>query len=243
MDMNMGYRNRPQLWDSLCSRVNLINNTIADLRLSKDAQIKQIKMLQAELAKAHGEICQLRSDIQQINKENRQLKEQANELKASLHAAHSAVEKKQKMEGKQTILLNLPDNEKFSNETLCHLFAILHAKLKEAPKKSNSPINRDFDVISGFIDANPEAEKIFKQKQGEVKELMIFAKREEYIRSQKAQKILKAFGMGVKECGNGHWRAYFCNDDRYLSSEAGTGGKGCRGGQNEAAYFIHAMLF
>ena len=77
--MNMGYRNRPQLWDSLCSRVNLINNTIADLRLSKDAQIKQIKMLQAELAKAHGEICQLRSDIQQINKENSQLKEQANE--------------------------------------------------------------------------------------------------------------------------------------------------------------------
>jgi hypothetical protein len=36
---------------------------------------------------------------------------------------------------------------------------------------------------------------------------------------------------------------FFYNDDRYLSSEAGTGGKGCRGGQNEAAYFVHAMLF
>ena len=232
-----------RLWNSLLGRVDFIKTCIADLKESKGAQQNRIEFLEIELAKARGEICQLRSDIQQINKENRQLKEQANELKASLHAAHSAVEKKQKMEGKQTILLNLPDNEKFSNETLCHLFAILHAKLKEAPKKSNSPINRDFDVISGFIDANPEAEKIFKQKQGEVKELMNFAKREEYIRSQKAQKILKAFGMGVKECGNGHWRAYFCNDDRYLSSEAGTGGKGCRGGQNEAAYFIHAMLF
>lgn len=177
MDMNMGYRNRPQLWDSLCSRVNLINNTIADLRLSKDAQIKQIKMLQAELAKAHGEICQLRSDIQQINKENSQLKEQANELKASLHAAHSAVEKKQKMEGKQAILLNLPDNEKFSNETLCHLFAILHAKLKEAPKKSNSPINRESDVVRDFISVNPEAEKIFQQKKAEITELMNYAKK------------------------------------------------------------------
>lgn len=240
---NVERRKNTQLWKSLLGRVDFIKNSIADLKESKGAQQNRIEFLEIELAKARSEICQLHSDILQVKKENRQLKEQANELRASLQAAHSAVEKKQKMDGKQTILFNLPDNEKFSNETLCHLFAILHAKLKEAPKKSNSPINRDFDVIAGFIEANPEAEKIFKQKQGEVKELMNFAKREEYLRSPKAHKILKPFGMGVKECGNGHWRAFFYNDDRYLSSEAGTGSKGCRGGQNEATYFIHAMLF
>ena len=243
MDVNVGYHSKPKLWNGLCDRVNLIKNTIADLRLSKDAQKTQIEMLQAELAKANSEICQLRSDIQQVKEENRLLKEQANELRVSLQAAHSAVEKKQKMEGKQTIPLNLPEDEKFANETLCHLFALLHAKLKDAPKKSNSPINRESDVIRDFINANPEAENVFRQKQNEIRELMNYAKKDEYLRSPKAQKILKAFGMEVKECGNGHWRAYFKNDDRYLSSEAGTGSKGCRGGQNEAAYFIHAMLF
>lgn len=243
MDMNIGYHSRPQLWNGLCSRVNLIKNTIADMRLSKDAQNKQIEMVQAELSKAYGDICQLRSDIQQVKEENRQLKEQEKELRAALQAAHFAVEKKQKMEGRKTIPFNLPGDEKFPNETLCHLFAILHAKLKDAPKKSNSPINRETDVIRGFIDVNPEADKIFQQKQSEIKELVNYARKDDYLRSPKAQKILKAFGMNIKECSNGHWRVCFKNDDRYLSSEAGTGGKGCRGGQNEAAYFIHAMLF
>ena len=195
--MNAGYHSRPQLWDGLCSRVNFIKNTIADLRLSKDTQIKQIEILRAELAKAHGEICQLRSDIQQVKEENRQFKERANELRASLQAAHSAVEKKQKMEGRQTVQFNLPEDEKFPNETLCHLFAILHAKLKDAPKKSNSPLNRESDVVRDFISVNPEAEKIFQQKKAEITELMNYAKKDEYLRSPKAQKILD-----VKECGH-----------------------------------------
>ena len=243
MDMNMGFHSRPQLWDGLRSRVNLIKNTIADLRLSKAAQVKQIETLQAELAKARGEICQLHSDIRQIKEENRQLKEREKELRVALQVAHSAVEKKRKMEGALAMRFNLPEDEKFPNETLCHLFAILHAKLKDAPKKSNSPVNRESDIIRDFINVNSEAEEIFNQKQKEIKELMDYAKKDEYLRSPKAQKILKALGMNIKECGNGHWRVCFKNDDRYLSSEAGTGGKGCRGGQNEAAYFIHAMLF
>lgn len=241
--MNMGFHSRPQLWDGLCSRVNLIKKTIADLRLSKAAQVKQIETLQAELAKARGEICQLHSDIRQIKEENRQLKEREKELRVALQVAHSAVEKKRKMEGALAMRFNLPEDEKFPNETLCHLFAILHAKLKDAPKKSNSPVNRESDIIRDFINVNSEAEEIFNQKQKEIKELMDYAKKDEYQRSPKAQKILKALGMNIKECGNGHWRVCFKNDDRYLSSEAGTGGKGCRGGQNEAAYFIHAMLF
>lgn len=232
-----------RLWNSLLGRMDFIKNSIADLKESKGAQQNRIELLEIELAKARSEICQLRSDIQQVKEENSLLKEQTNELRASLQAAHSAVEKKQKLEGKRTISFNLPEDEKFPNETLCHLFAILHAKLKDAPKKSNSPVNRESDVIRDFININPEAEEIFNQKQKEIKELMNYAKKDEYLRSPKAQKILKAFGMDVKECGNGHWRAFFYNDDRYLSSEAGTGGKGCRGGQNEAAYFVHAMLF
>jgi len=236
-------RHKSQLWGRLSIRVDCIKKSIVDLRTSKDALSSQIELLKTKLAKAQGEINQLRIDNEQIQSESKSLKETVSELKASLNTARSAIEYKAKKEGGPTLQFKLQGDEKYPNEILCHIVALILGKLKEAKKKSNSPFNRDLDIFREFLNCNSEFVEIYNQKKKDVNELIDFAKKENYLRSPKAQKLLKKFGMGIKECGNGHFRVYFNGDDRYFSSEAGTGSGGCRGGKNEAAYFIHGMLF
>lgn len=236
-------RHKPQPWRTLFNRVDCIKNSIADLRTSKEALSAQIELLKTKLDKAQSEISQLRIDNEQIQSENKSLKEKNNELKASLLVARSAIEHKTKKEGGPTLQFKLPRDEKYPNETLCHIMALIFDKLKEAKKKSNSPFNRELDIFLDFLSCNSDSVEIYNQKKSDVNELINFAKKESYLRSPKAQKLLKKFGMSIRECTNGHWRVFFEGDDRYLSSEAGTGSSGCRGGKNEASYFIHAMLF
>ena len=189
-----------------------------------------------------GKIKQINTDLKQIKQGNTELREDINKLKVSLQAARSAFEKKQGPNDQQTIQFHIP-NEKFKDEFLCHLIELVKCKQKEGKKKSNSPFNREQDIFTEFLQANPDAIKIYEQRKKQVEEVCAFAAKEENLKSAKVQKLLSNFGITPRKCKNGHWRFLFDNDDRYQASETGSGSDKKRGGKNEAAYFLHALLF
>lgn len=145
----------------------------------------------------------------------------------------------------QNLPLVMPkDVQMFSDEYKCQLISILRLAQKNVRKTTISPKMRTADIIEKILAANVNAMNCYEEM-NKKKEMLESVAKQQNLDSSDGTKAMKPFNMEIVKKGNNHGKIRFVKDESesFLGSEASTASETARGGKNQAADLVKAMLW
>lgn len=145
----------------------------------------------------------------------------------------------------QNLPLVMPkDVQMFPDEYKCQLISILRLAQKNVRQTTISPKIRTADIIEKILAANANALNCYEEMNKKKAALESVAKQQN-LNSNDGTKAMKPFNMEIVKKGNNHGKIRFIKDESecFLGSEASTASETTRGGKNQAADLIKAMLW
>lgn len=245
-----------------------MQDELAETKSTTEELSKQVKKLKEELEKVSKERDQLKDECanyETLEKQYKNCKEERDtwekfaldsdkelsETKQVLFDVKSKCETYEKgfdsasSRNIQSLPLVMPkDVQMFPDEYKCQLVSILHLAQKNVRKTTISPKMRTADIIEKILAANTEAMKCYEDMSRKKETLESVAKQQN-LNSSDGTKAMKPFGMEIVKKGNNHGKIRFVKDESesFLGSEASTASETARGGKNQAADLVKAMLW
>ena len=145
----------------------------------------------------------------------------------------------------QNLPLVMPkDIQMFPDEYKCQLISILRLAQKNVRKTTISPKMRTADIIEKILAANVNAMNCYEEM-NKNKEILESVAKQQNLNSSDGTKAMKPFNMEIVKKGNNHGKIRFVKDESesFLGSEASTASETARGGKNQAADLVKAMLW
>lgn len=103
---------------------------------------------------------------------------------------------------------------------------------------------RTADIIEKILAANVNAMNCYEEM-NKNKEILESVAKQQNLNSSDGTKAMKPFNMEIVKKGNNHGKIRFVKDESesFLGSEASTASETARGGKNQAADLVKAMLW
>lgn len=208
-----------------------------DLSNKFATQAEETASLKQELTNAKADRDHYKEDLESIRtdrdtfksiveEQDKEIKE-LNERNNNLEAANTTYKEKFKSKRNQCcnyIPLIMPtEDEMYENETLCQLVYLLQEAPEHFPRAKVGYTQRSFDVFKAILKNNADALGIFKEMEAQKKELESYAEKA-LLKTERAGKIMRPFGISATKMSNGHYEIKFEKDQskRYKGVEAGT---------------------
>lgn len=172
------------------------------------------------------------------------VKEQLHEVSATSNALKQNLDSKTNKGVRYLPLLQPAEKEMYPNEYMCQIVRVLNLALPNVPVTDKSPKTRTKSFIEDILAANADAVKIFKDYEGQKRELEQVAK-QEGLQGRSGSKVMKPFNMEIITKGNNHGKIRFVADlqERFIGTEASSGSDSAHGAKNEASDVTKALLW
>ncbi|WP_407450465.1 hypothetical protein [Fibrobacter sp.] len=239
-DFKTAYIKNKELCDTISDqqkKIAELNEEIANLNADNVRLTEQNRSLE-------NDVGTYESWVQEEEKKNKDLTEHISDLESTNENLRMGLESQKKQGGNHIPLIMPEEEEMYENEYVCQLINLFKRAVDILPRAKNTNIQRSIDVFVSILNANPDAVKIFEQKNREKEVLESYARKAE-LQKPKGIKAMKPFNM---ECGskeNNHGEPRFVKDknERYSATEASTPSDKKRGSINGGKDTIKALLW
>ncbi len=239
-DFKTAYIKNKELCDTISDqqkKIAELNEEIANLNADNVRLTEQKRSLE-------NDVGTYESWVQEEEKKNKDLTEHISDLESTNENLRMGLESQKKQGGNHIPLIIPEEEEMYENEYVCQLINLFKRAVDILPRAKNTNIQRSIDVFVSILNANPDAVKIFEQKNREKEVLESYARKAE-LQKPKGIKAMKPFNM---ECGskeNNHGEPRFVKDknERYSATEASTPSDKKRGSINGGKDTIKALLW
>ena len=239
-DFKTAYIKNKELCDTISDqqkKIAELNEEIANLNADNVRLTEQNRSLE-------NDVGTYESWVQEEEKKNKDLTEHISDLESTNENLRMGLESQKKQGGNHIPLIMPEEEEMYENEYVCQLINLFKRAVNILPRAKNTNIQRSTDVFLSILNANPDAVKIFEQKNREKEVLESYARKAE-LQKPKGIKAMKPFNM---ECGskeNNHGEPRFVKDknERYSATEASTPSDKKRGSINGGKDTIKALLW